>query len=90
MSKLTSVIVFAVVCQLFAMTIACSDFAPRRPNIVFLLIDDMGWSDLSSYGNQFHETPVIDGLAEAGVRFSDFYATGPVCSPTRSTIQTGQ
>lgn len=60
-----------------------------RPNIVFILIDDMGWPDLGCYGHAFHETPRIDQLAQQGVRFTDFYAT-PVCSSTRATIESGQ
>ena len=64
--------------------------AAERPNIVFFLIDDMGWPDLASYGHRFHETPVIDRLAREGMRFTDFYAATPVCSSTRSTIQSGQ
>jgi uncharacterized sulfatase len=63
---------------------------PKRPNILFLLIDDMGWPDVRCYGHEFHETPVIDSLARQGVRFTDFYAATPVCSSTRSTIQAGQ
>ena len=66
------------------------DAVRAKPNIVFLLIDDMGWPDLSCYGHQFHETPNIDRLAREGVKFTDFYAATPVCSSTRSTIQTGQ
>jgi arylsulfatase A len=62
----------------------------RKPNIVFLLIDDMGWPDVACYGHKFHETPVVDRLAREGMRFTDFYAATPVCSSTRSTIQTGQ
>ena len=61
----------------------------RRPNIVFILADDMGWPDLACYGHEFHETPVLDKLAAQGIRFTDFYAT-PVCSSTRSTILSGQ
>ncbi len=61
-----------------------------QPNIVFLLIDDMGWPDVACYGHGFHETPTIDRLAAEGMRFTDFYAATPVCSSTRSTIQTGQ
>ncbi len=61
-----------------------------RPNIVFLLIDDMGWPDVGCYGHKFHETPVIDQLARDGMRFTDFYAATPVCSSSRSTIMTGQ
>ncbi|WP_417848397.1 sulfatase [Thalassoglobus sp.] len=60
------------------------------PNILFVLIDDMGWSDLGCYGSRFHETPNIDRFAEQGVRFTDFYAAGAVCSPTRASIQSGQ
>ncbi|HPC95762.1 MAG TPA: sulfatase [Sedimentisphaerales bacterium] len=62
----------------------------RRPNIVFVLLDDMGWSDLPCYGNTFHETPHIDHLAKQGMRFSDAYAACPVCSPTRASIMSGQ
>ncbi len=61
-----------------------------KPNIVFLLIDDMGWPDVACYGHKFHETPHIDLLAAQGMKFTDFYAATPVCSSTRSTIQTGQ
>ena len=64
--------------------------AAGQPNIVFLLIDDMGWPDVVCYGHKFHETPYIDSLASQGVKFTDFYAATPVCSSTRSTIQTGQ
>ena len=60
-----------------------------QPNILFILIDDMGWPDLGCYGHEFHETPRLDQLASQGVRFTDFYAT-PVCSSTRGTIESGQ
>jgi uncharacterized sulfatase len=61
-----------------------------KPNIVFLLIDDMGWPDVGCYGHKFHETPTIDRLCAQGMKFTDFYAATPVCSSTRSTIQSGQ
>lgn len=61
-----------------------------KPNILFLFIDDMGWPDVGCYGHRFHETPVIDRLAAEGMKFTDFYAATPVCSSTRSTVQTGQ
>ncbi|MFG0333013.1 MAG: sulfatase [Maioricimonas sp. JB049] len=64
--------------------------AEQKPNIVFILIDDLGWSDIGCYGNTFVETPHIDRLAKQGVRFTDFYAAGAVCSPTRASIQSGQ
>ncbi|KPJ63534.1 MAG: sulfatase [Planctomycetes bacterium DG_23] len=61
-----------------------------RPNIIFILIDDLGWKDLSSYGSQFYETPNLDRLAAEGMRFTDAYASCPVCSPTRASILTGK
>lgn len=62
----------------------------KAPNFVFIIIDDMGWKDLSCYGSKFYETPNIDGLAKEGVRFSEAYAASPVCSPTRASILTGK
>lgn len=63
--------------------------APARPNIILILADDLGWADLGCYGNTFHETPSLDRLAREGMRFTHFHA-GPVCSPTRCNIQSGQ
>nr|BFE59416.1 sulfatase [Dactylosporangium thailandense] len=60
------------------------------PNIVFILIDDMGWADLGCYGSSFYETPRLDRLAEQGALFTDAYAAAPVCSPTRASILTGR
>lgn len=64
--------------------------AGRPPNIVFFLVDDLGWADVGCYGNRFHETPNIDRLASQGMRFTDAYAACPVCSPTRASIMTGK
>ena len=61
-----------------------------KPNIVFIFVDDLGWGDVGCYGNDFIDTPRIDQLAEEGVRFTDFYASGAVCSPTRCAVQSGQ
>ena len=63
---------------------------PRQPNIIFILADDLGWSELGCYGNGFNETPNLDRLAEEGVRFSQAYASAPVCSPYRAALLTGQ
>ncbi len=63
---------------------------PVQPNIVFILIDDMGWRDLGCYGSSFYETPRLDQLAAQGLRFTDAYAACPVCSPTRASILTGR
>lgn len=62
----------------------------RQPNIVFILIDDMGWRDLVCYGSSFYETPNLDKMAAQGMLFTDAYASCPVCSPTRASILTGR
>jgi len=62
----------------------------KKPNIVFLLIDDMGWKDLGCYGNKFYETPNIDKLASQGMKFTDAYAAAPLCSATRASILSGK
>ncbi|MEK6795753.1 MAG: sulfatase [Spirochaetota bacterium] len=62
----------------------------KKPNFVFILMDDMGARDLSCYGSAFYETPNIDALAAEGMRFTDAYAACPVCSPTRASIMTGK
>jgi len=62
----------------------------RRPNFVFILADDLGWSDLGCYGSDFYESPNLDRLAASGTRFTDAYAACPVCSPTRASIMTGK
>ncbi len=62
----------------------------RQPNVVFFLVDDLGWSDVGCYGSRFYETPNIDRLAVEGVRFTDAYAACHVCSPTRASILTGK
>lgn len=63
--------------------------AQEKPNIVFILADDMGYTDLGCYGNPFNETPHIDALAGEGMRFTQAYASSPVCSPSRAGILTG-
>ena len=62
----------------------------EQPNVILIFIDDLGWKDVGCYGNDFVETPHIDQLAADGVRFTDFYAAGAVCSPTRCALQSGQ
>ena len=72
-------------------TTGCGLFRDRRkPHFVFILIDDMGWTDAGCYGSAFYETPSIDRLASEGMRFTDAYAASPVCSPTRASIFTGK
>lgn len=61
-----------------------------QPNIIFILIDDLGWRDLGCYGSTFYETPNLDRLASEGMLFTDAYAACPVCSPTRASLMTGK
>ena len=61
-----------------------------KKNIILILVDDMGWRDLNSYGSDFYETPNIDRIATGGVKFTSAYSAHPVCSPTRASIATGQ
>jgi arylsulfatase A-like enzyme len=60
-----------------------------RPNVVFLLADDLGWMDVGYQGNDYYETPSIDALAAEGIVFTDAYAASPLCSATRASILTG-
>ena len=64
--------------------------AITRPNIIFFLVDDLGWGDFGCYGDTFHETPNIDQLARGGLKFTNAYAAAPVCSPSRAGLLTGQ
>lgn len=77
---------------LFALFMAsCKEVeTPQQPNIVFIMADDMGWADLSVYGNRFNESPNLERLASEGMQFENAYAACPVCSPTRASIQSGQ
>jgi arylsulfatase A len=64
--------------------------AETRPNVILILMDDLGWADLGCYGSTYHKTPSIDRLAAEGMRFTTAYAACPVCSPTRASILTGK
>ena len=61
-----------------------------RPNILFVLIDDMGWKDIGCAGSSYYETPHIDKLASEGMRFLNAYSAAPVCTPTRGAIFSGK
>jgi arylsulfatase A-like enzyme len=62
----------------------------RHPNILFILADDLGYGDLSSYGRPDYKTPVLDNMAKEGMKFTDAYASAPVCTPTRCAFHTGR
>src|SRR5881396_2740595 len=61
-----------------------------RPNVLFILADDLGYGDLSCYGRPDYKTPVLDNLAKQGMKFMDAYASAPVCTPTRTAFITGR
>ena len=63
--------------------------AGKPPNIVFFLVDDMGWGDIGAYGSNYHQTPNVDRLAAEGMKFTNGYAACTVCSPSRAAIMTG-
>ncbi|WP_246114298.1 arylsulfatase [Rubripirellula tenax] len=64
--------------------------SPSRPNIIFILTDDLGYGDLGCYGQKLIATPRLDRMAAEGIRFTDFYAGNSVCAPSRSVLMTGQ
>src|SRR5210317_736661 len=76
---------------LFFLFIPLSVFATesKKTNIIFIFVDDQGYYDLSCYGATEVETPRIDALAQKGVRFTDYYAAAPICSPSRAGLLTG-
>src|SRR5690606_3649967 len=74
----------------FILSIFSVSAQKKRPNIIFIMADDLGWGELGSYGNTFNETPNLDKLASEGVKFEQAYAAAPNCSPTRASIITGQ
>lgn len=79
-----------LVTWLLALAASLPAQAAARPNVIFVLADDLGWADLGCYGNRFHRTPNADRLAAEGMRFTQAYSACPVCSPTRAAIMTGR
>ncbi|MFO1053117.1 MAG: sulfatase-like hydrolase/transferase [Planctomycetota bacterium] len=75
----------------FAILVAlCGALVAQRLNVVVVLVDDLGWTDLTCQGSRYYETPHIDALAAQGMRFTQAYAAAAVCSPTRAAILTGR
>ncbi|WP_157899673.1 sulfatase-like hydrolase/transferase [Luteitalea pratensis] len=84
-------LLFACVCWTAAPAVAHAQAAASaRPNVVLIITDDMGWADLGAYGASDVRTPNIDSLARDGVRMTDFYSNGPVCTPTRAGLISGR
>ena len=82
--------VFSLCLALLVMTIFSTRSNARSPNVIFLLVDDWGWTDGTCFGSDLYETPNIDKLASQGMKFTDGYAACTVCSPTRAAVMTGK
>lgn len=80
------ILIFAFGCKSSNANLAESN---KKPNVILIFIDDMGWSDLSNFGNNEAETSNIDQLASEGISFDQFYVNAPICSPSRVAISTG-
>lgn len=85
---------FSWVAALLLVACTLSSIAPafageRPPNFVVIFCDDLGYGDLGCYGSEANRTPHVDGLAAAGMRFTDFYSSSPVCTPSRASLLTG-
>jgi arylsulfatase A-like enzyme len=80
------------ICTFFVLLILTASFgqATEKPNVIYILADDLGYGDLSCYGQQKLKTPNIDRLAAEGIRFTDHYSGNTVCSPSRAVLMTGQ
>src|SRR4029079_4293476 len=81
---------FLILLILLTGTVAAAADPPAKPNIVFILADDLGYGDLGCYGQAKIRTPTLDRLAAAGVRFTQCYAGSTVCAPSRCTLMTGR
>ena len=84
----TVFIVFGILASTVMGSSLAAEPEQARPNIVFFLVDDLGWRDGGCFGSRFYETPNVDRLAKEGMRFTDAYAACHVCSPTRASILT--
>jgi arylsulfatase A-like enzyme len=85
---------FALLLALAALNLSGASFVnaadAKRPNIIFILADDLGYTDVACYGSKYYETPNIDRMAAEGARFTDGYTCGPNCQPTRAALHSGQ
>jgi arylsulfatase A len=83
-------VVFAALAFAFAGSCPAVVAQPARPNVVLILVDDLGWTDFACYGGDLYETPNIDRLARDGMKFTQAYSSCTVCSPTRASLMTGK
>lgn len=78
---------FATLCSVL---LFANSEVKSKPNVIFILADDLGWKDLTCYGSDFYETPNVDNFAKSGILFTNAYTASPLCSPTRASILTGK
>lgn len=88
--KIRYTILLSALLALTSLSSSAVSAAPRPPNIVLFVVDDLGWRDLSCYGSSFYDTPNVDRLAASGMKFTNAYATCHVCSPSRASLLTGK
>lgn len=89
MRRFFGILLLAAFSLLFALSPGQAQ-AARKPNIVFILADDLGWTDLGCYGSKFYESPHIDRLAQQGMKFTCGYTNAPNCAPTRACLMSGR
>lgn len=79
------------ICAFFVLSLSTSlgHANEERPNIIFILADDLGWTDLGCFGSKYYQTPNLDKLAREGMRFTSAYTAGPNCAPTRACLMSG-
>ena len=75
-----------ILLALLSPSLAVADQKTKPLNFVFILVDDLGWTDLKCFGSSFYDTPNCDRLAASGMKFTNAYAACPVCSPTRASL----
>lgn len=81
---------FGFLLVLLVTSVQAEECRNTKPNVVIMLMDDMGWGDLGVNGDPSHETPHLDRMAQEGMLFTDFYAGNPLCSPSRAALLTGR
>jgi arylsulfatase A-like enzyme len=90
MTYILKIIVLTVLCYALEVHEKGCFAQTKKPNIIFILADDLGYGDLGCYGSTKINTPNIDALAKSGIQFTDFYAGSTVCAPSRATLMTGK
>ena len=83
------IVIFTIFLPIFLLTSCKENKNEKKYNIVFIMVDDLGYGDIGCYGSKINKTPNIDRLAENGILFTDYHTNGPMCSPTRASLMTG-